>query len=271
MPTLLSGKINIDYTDDGEGTCVVLVHSSVSGSRQWHALVDVLKERYRVLAVNLFGYGETTPWSSSGQQSLYAQAQLVFALCGNIEGPIHLVGHSFGGSVALKAAAIMNGRVEKLVLLEPNPFFLLRQHGRTEAYLESRALRDHVKFFGSVGNWENVAERFANYWLGAGSWESMPEKRRVAFAASCAPNFYEWDAVMDEETTLEQWKEIPARTLVVSAKETVRPIREIIELLAGGCPNWSFVNISEGGHMAPLTHPELVNPIVRQFLDGENK
>ncbi len=117
-------------------------------------------------------------------------------------GPVHLVGHSFGASVALKGAAVLADRVATLILLEPNPFYLLKQHGRVEAFLEARALRDHVKCFGSVGDWMKVAERFANYWLGDGAWAAMPEKRRAAFAASLAPNFHEWDAVMDEETTL---------------------------------------------------------------------
>jgi hypothetical protein len=48
----------------------------------------------------------------------------------------------------------------------------------------------------------------------------MPEKRRAAFAESLPPNFHEWDAVMDEETTLEQWGKLEARTLVVSDAAT---------------------------------------------------
>jgi pimeloyl-ACP methyl ester carboxylesterase len=41
---------------------VVLVHGSVSGNRQWLTLTEALKDRYRVLAINLFGYGQTTRW-----------------------------------------------------------------------------------------------------------------------------------------------------------------------------------------------------------------
>ena len=94
----------------------------------------------------------------------------------------------------------------------------------------------------------------------------MPEKRRAAFTESLPPNFHEWDAVMDEQTTLEEWGAMTTRTLVVSDPATRRPIREIIELLAGACPNWTFRSLPGGGHMAPLTRPELVNPVVRGFL-----
>jgi pimeloyl-ACP methyl ester carboxylesterase len=266
MPVLTKGSLQIDYSDDGQGPPVVLIHSSVSANRQWRALVEALKDRHRLLAINLFGYGETTPWPAKSTQSLYAQVQLVLALCEDLAAPVHLVGHSFGGSVALKSAMLLGPRIGNLILLEPNPFYLLKQNGRTQAFLESRDLRDHVKCFGSLGDWPKVAERFADYWLGDGSWNAMPEKRRLAFADSLPPNFYEWDAVMEEETTVEELKAIPARTLVVSDAATRFPIREIIDILAKACPHWNFRTITGGGHMAALTHPELVNPIIQEFL-----
>ncbi len=267
MPVLSKGSLKIDHGDEGQGAPVVLIHSSVSANRQWRALAEALKDRYRVLAINLFGYGETTTWPGTSPQSLYAQAQLVLALCDGIGHPVHLVGHSFGGSVALKAATLLGPRVGRLILLEPNPFYLLKQGGRTQAYLEARSLRDHVKCFGSVGDWPKVAERFADYWLGEGSWSDMPENHRAAFAESLPPNFHEWDAVMDEETTVEEWKALSARTLVVSDKATRLPIQEIVDIFAKACPHWSFRYIAEGGHMAPLTRPDLINPIVCEFLD----
>jgi pimeloyl-ACP methyl ester carboxylesterase len=267
MPLASQGKLTLDYAEQGAGEPVVLLHSSVSGNRQWRALADTLSDRYRTIAVNLLGYGETTAWPGNTSQSLYAQASLVFLIPGIDAGPIHLVGHSFGAAVALKAALLLGERVKTLVLIEPNPFNLLRQEGRTEAFLEARALRDHVKCFGSLGDWEKVAERFADYWGGEGTWAAMAEKRRGAFAAALQPNFFEWDAVMGEETTLEQWESVRAKTLVMSDPRTRRPIREIVEILAEACPHWHFHSI-DGGHMAPLTRPELVNPVVRQFLDA---
>jgi pimeloyl-ACP methyl ester carboxylesterase len=268
MPLLSRGRLKIDYTDAGRGEPVVLIHSSVSANRQWRALTEALADRYRVLAPNLFGYGETTPWSGAAPQSLYAQAQLVVALCDGLDAPVHLVGHSFGGSVALKAAALLGPRVGHLILLEPNPFYLLEQHGRTEAFLEARSLCDHVKRFGALEEWTKVAERFADYWLGDGAWSAMPEKRRAAFVESLPPNFHEWDAVMGEKTPVEEWRALPARTLVVSDVATRRPIREIVAIFAEACPHWTFHSIAGGGHMAPLTHPELVNPVVRRCLDA---
>jgi pimeloyl-ACP methyl ester carboxylesterase len=245
----------------------MLVHSSVSGARQWRRLMDDLKADFHVRAVNLFGYGKTPPWSSEAPQSLEDQARLVkTALPANADS-VCLVGHSFGGSVAMKLAAGLSGRVTRLVLLETNPFYLLKQSGRVDAFAEAMELRDWVKKFGALGKWVMAAEQFANYWGGAGTWQNMPVERRNAFAKALKPNYFEWDAVMDETTPVEEWARLlPRSTLLVSDPNTVFPIREITAILRLSCPMWTYKEIAGGGHMAPLTRPDVINPLVRSFL-----
>ena len=259
----------VDFLEAGSGPAVMLVHSSVSGARQWRRLMDDLKAEFHVRAVNLFGYGKTAPWPGETLQTLDDQARLVeAALPANAE-EICLIGHSFGGSVAMKAAAQLSGRVIRLVLLETNPFYLLKQAGRAEAFAEAMELRNFIKKFGVLGEWSIAAEKFADYWGGAGSWQAMSPERRSAFADALKPNFFEWDAVMNETTPVERWAHLlPTATLVVSDPNTVRPIREITELLRQSCPMWTYKEIAAGGHMAPLTLPDLINPIVGSFLDA---
>jgi pimeloyl-ACP methyl ester carboxylesterase len=259
--------VQVDFLEAGSsGPVVMLVHSSVSGARQWRRLMDDLKDQFRVRAVNLFGYGKTPPWPNETRQSLDDQARLVEAALPADADEVYLVGHSFGGSVAMKAAARLKGRVSKLVLLETNPFYLLAQSGRTHAFAEAMEMRNCIKKFGALGQWENAAEKFADYWGGAGSWADMPPERRETFAQALKPNYFEWDAVTDETTSLAEWaRSLPRKTLVVSDPNTVLPIREIAALLRGSCPRWTFSEVA-GGHMAPLARPDVINPIVTSFL-----
>ena len=112
--------------------------------------------------------------------------------------PLTYVGHSFGGAVALKAASLLGSRAGRLVLFEPTLFYLLAQNGRDEAFHEAKALADHVRHFGALGDWPTASSRFADYWLGDGVWAAMPERRRTAFAAALPSAVYEFDAGLGE-------------------------------------------------------------------------
>ena len=69
----------------------------------------------------------------------------------------------------------------------------------------------------------------------------MSPERRQAFAEALKPNYFEWDAVMDETTSMEQWARLlPDATLIVSDPNTVLPIREITALLRQSCPKWIY-------------------------------
>ena len=62
---------------------------------------------------------------------------------------------------------------------------------------------------------------------------------------------------------------ITAETMVVWARDTKRPMIEAVEALRDRVPGWHYVELAEGGHMFPLTRPDLINPHVRAFLDGK--
>ncbi len=263
-----AAEIAVDFIEAGRtGPVVMLVHSSVSSARQWSRLTDDLKDWFRVRAVNLFGYGRTPAWPGGRMQSLDDQARLVEAALPRDARDIYLVGHSFGAVVAMKTAARLWGRVSKLVLIEANPFNLLAQHGRAEAFAEATALRDCVKAYGDRGEWDATAEIFADYWSGAGTWRDMRRERRGAFAQALKASSFEWDAVMNDVTSAAQWAAwLPEDTLLIADSRSALPMREITTILRRACPAWIYRDVPGAGHMAPLTRPELINPIVRTYL-----
>ena len=95
----------------------------------------------------------------------------------------------------------------------------------------------------------------------------MSDDRKTKFAQALKPNFYEWDAVMNEQTSLTEWeRDLPNCTTVLSAADTVQSIDAIIALLKENISGWNFERINQGGHMAIMTNPELLNPIVTAAL-----
>ncbi len=97
---------------------VVLLHSSGSSSRQWSALIERLSPRYDVRAVDLHGHGAQPAWPGRQPLALADEVTLVEPILREA-GPVHLVGHSYGGAVALKVAELHPQSVRSLVAYEP--------------------------------------------------------------------------------------------------------------------------------------------------------
>jgi hypothetical protein len=78
-----------------------------------------------------------------------------------------------------------------------------------------------------------AAEKFADYWTGAGTWREMSPDRRRAFSEALKPNFFEWDAVIDDTTPVEEWAALlPRATLLAFDPAGVWPTREIAAILS---------------------------------------
>ena len=77
------------------------------------------------------------------------------------------------------------------------------------------------------------------------------------------------DAVMNESTSIQKWKKhLPKETTVLSCRKTINSSSGIVELLSSNMLDWGFIEYEEEGHMAPLTHLQIVNPIIKDILSG---
>jgi len=261
------GPVRADFIEAGSGPVVMLVHSSMAGAKQWAALVPELETDFHVRAVNLFGYGATPAWPGTTRPSLDDYADLVAAAIPNWARDVTLVGHSFGGAVAMRVAQRERGRIGNLVLLEPSLFGLLQSSGRHEALAELHDLaHDTVHWIANCVP-EAAAETFIDYWCGAGAWAAMPEPKRAAILANIAHLPREWSAVLEDEidvATLQ--RSLPSQALLMWFENTARPSREVAEVITASFPCWLVAMIGHAGHMGPVTHANLVNPIIRDFL-----
>src|SRR4051812_17420050 len=92
--------------DEGTGAPVILLPSSGMSGRQWRKLQErLVRDGFRTIAVDPLGTGRSSPWPDGEPLHLADDVDVVSLLLERVGGRAHLVGHSFGGLIALRAAA----------------------------------------------------------------------------------------------------------------------------------------------------------------------
>lgn len=267
MPTMKAGPYEVDYTETGTGPAVLLLHSSAAGDRQWRKLMEELAGRYRLIAVNLFGYGATSKWPGERPMKLADQAALVMAAADLDPGPIAIIGHSLGGAVACEAALQLGKRVRVLALYEPILFYLLKQHGEKDAYADIETMTSACFPQMKRGDWQAFGHHFVDYWAGAGAWAATPDDRKARMLPMLPPIMHEWDSLGVDGRPIAEWGAIAAPVHLLHAADTKLSTKTIAALLHRAHPNWIFHELPAGGHLAPITRPDLVNPLLTKILD----
>jgi pimeloyl-ACP methyl ester carboxylesterase len=260
MPCVDVGGRRIEYLDAGSGDAVVLLHSSASSGAQWRSLAAQLSERYRVLAPDLYGYGASAAWPGHAPFALAHEAEIVHALLDQVGTQAHLVGHSYGGAVALHAARTRAGRFLSLVLIEPVAFYLLADRA------EIAAVAERVRRAVASGEYLDGCRDFYEYWSGPGSWDAVSPARRQAMAPLMAKVAIEFHAAFNEPAGLADHCRIAVPTLLLLGEHSPHPTRRICELLAATLRDARLRIVEGAGHMSPLTHRDAVNALIAEHL-----
>jgi pimeloyl-ACP methyl ester carboxylesterase len=269
MPTLEISGSRFEYLELGRGEPVVLVHGTGSASAQWRVLAEELSARYRVIAPDLYGYGASAPWPGRKAFALDCEAEIVLALLAHFGGRAHLVGHSYGGAVALQVARSHGDSLSTLTLIEPVAFHLLKE---TDAPIvaEITEVADNLAHALMSGEYVAGFGRFFNYWNGPEAFAQIPTEKRDALAARFPKVMLDFHATFNEPTRLEDFRSLAVPTLLMCGTRSPSPSRRICELLAGTLPAVQFKTLEGAGHMAPVTHPDQVNALIVAHLDSNS-
>ena len=256
------------FRDAGAGPGVVCLHSNASSSGQWRGLMELLAPKFHVLAADSYGAGKSPPWPAGRQVVLRDEVALlepVFARAGD---PFVLVGHSYGGAIALIAALTQPQRVRALALYEPTLFALLDAEspppndadGIKSAVIAAAAYLD-------AGDPDRAAEQFIDYWMGKGAWARTPQARKPPIAASVV-NIAGWaHALMKEPTPLAAFGALKVPVLYMTGSDSPASSLGVARLLTKALPNVEVVELEGMGHMGPVTHPDAVNATIARVLE----
>lgn len=244
---------------------VLCLHSSMSSAKQWAGLSAALPQR-QLVCPDLSGYGGTalptvSPWSLRAEAA-FALEQLPAAVK---SAPVDIVGHSYGGAVAMHLVRTGQLQCRRMVLFEPVAFHLLRLGADVDK--TAAALWQQVSDFShQLYQGDNAAALFLDHWQGAGFFASLPPRVQRAMAAQVAKVADDFQALADEPATLDSYRQqLSMPVLLLSGRHSRPSALYLAELLAAALPDIEH-RVVDAGHMAPVTHPQLVFPLISAFL-----
>jgi pimeloyl-ACP methyl ester carboxylesterase len=270
MTRLRTNDVEINYEETGAGEPVVLVHGSWSDHHNWDMVLGSLADSFHVVAYDRRGNGGSE--SVHGLRSDHEDD--LAALVASLDlGPAHLVGTSFGGSIALGLASRRPDLIAGVVVHEPPLLGLIADEPGVD-----RLLAPFAETVGTVvelardGDHAGAAELFVErVAFEPGTWPQLPESIRATMVAG-APAFVAeqsdpgW-AVIDTDALAELRRPV----LLSQGDESPPWFRMIVGTLEGVIEGSRVHTYAGAGHAPHLTHPGDYARVVSGFLSGESR
>jgi pimeloyl-ACP methyl ester carboxylesterase len=257
------------YIEMGSGEPVILLHGYFYDSLQWSKNLGALAARFKVYALDLWGFGYSTREPMDYGYPLYVRQLLKFLDVLGIE-KASLVGQSMGGGTAILFATQRLERVNKLVLVAsgglPNPQspvmriaglpgigeFLFGLKGSRRGILKANFIYDENKLT------DEYVEAVTRFQKVKGTTEVMLKVLRKRF----------WDTLSKEIHTLGKMS-LPV--LIVWGRQDksipVKLARDMHHILKGS----RLEIIDQAGHCPNDEQPEVFNRLALEFLSSKPK
>ena len=185
----------IDYDESGAGPTIVFVPGSCSTGAAWRPLITALASRFAAVITSLPGYGGTaerrTPIDPPMTREVEIVEEVVRRAAGPRDGPVHLVGHSFGGLVGLAVALRRRSPLASLTLVDAPAPGLLQAGDEMDHYRAFREMTDRYFADYMRGEPEAIAGMI-DFYGGTGVFASWPSRMREHAVATTSTNILDW-------------------------------------------------------------------------------
>jgi esterase len=255
---------DVAYVERGRGTPIVMIHGSLLDYRAFHPQMEPLGAHYRAIALSLRHYYPER-WDGRGAGFSHRQhaADVVAFVRMLGVGPVHLIGHSRGGVIALHVAKTSPDVVRTLVLAEPSAETIL---GPSDAGAGRRQQRvDTTLQMFERGDIEGGLQHFIDDVAGPGSWSKRTEPERQVFRDNA------WTLRGDLPRAQDPWtcqdaQQLGVPVLLVGGALSPPVYGRIIDVLASCARRTERVTIPNASHGMNRMNPSAFNTAVLNFL-----
>ena len=237
---------------------MVFIHGSFANAKSWRRIVDFIKNTNTCVTVDLPGHGGQQDPNDFDNPSLHPEFDTISS---NItdhpecEKGIHLIGHSYGGVVALAAAMNLDIPVKKLTLFEPVDVRVLPVFAQTTAYEEVVQFVEEYRL-AVKNNEKHACSRVIDFWGGPGSYAAIPKFIQDTMEPMTPNNIRHWDICKSEAPVLEDYQKINFPVHLVHGSCS-NPIAKLISIsLNENIPKSDLTVIQGASHFMITTHVE---------------
>lgn len=249
--------------DEGHGPSVLFVHGFPLSHIMWKAQLEAFAGKYRVIAPDLRGFGESDVTSGTVTMEQYADDLSALLDELRVSEPVVLCGLSMGGYIAWQFHQKYADRLRGLILCD------------------TRAIADTPE---GAENRKRLATM-------------VMENGSAAVASAMLPKLFSPETSDKQQAAIDQMRDTISKTapqgiaaaslgmaerpdvtpllpeittptlLIAGTDDSISPPEEM-RSIAAAMPNAAFVEVPNAGHMSPLENPEAVNQAIRNFLQS---
>jgi len=264
MPVLEIDDRRLSYEDYGSGPVALLIHGSPGNAKAWARVGERLADRYRVVAPDLPGYGETSAQPAGDEPEVGYASRLIEGLVRHVGPPAVTAGHSYGGVVVLALA--LRGRVPvgALAFFEPVALKVLPMAGELEAYAGAKAVFDEYIASFESGNGRAV-QRMIDFWFGAGAFEGMPEPLSTYLLRETGSNIKDVRATFRESYSTDAFRKLEMPVMTVVGERSPEITHLIARAIAAHAPRGTVAKLEMANHALTSTH---AGAVARMIADA---
>lgn len=259
------------YVERGSGPPVIFVHGALSDYRTWMPQLEAVAPRYRGIAYSRRCHYPNVSSAEAAGYSWERQLEDLTALLQLLDlGPVHLVGHSYGGALAFHMAQRHPEYVQSLVVGDPSVYsiFQLQAGARSLRDDQARGFEESLTLY-DAGQQEAAVRAFLQAVIGMDVLDQLPPRDR--------------DIVLDNAGTLgstlrtpleaapfvlEDVRRLQVPVLLITGSQSLPVWRTICDTMEGALPNSRLTVLGGASHGLQIERPDLFNEVLIDFLDS---
>ncbi|MGB7316892.1 MAG: alpha/beta hydrolase [Planktotalea sp.] len=245
----------------------LLLHCSLAHGGVYSKLGAAIGGAFSLTSFDQPGHGRAADWDDKGDM----QDRVTEMALDLLTEPMDVIGHSFGGTVALRLAVERPEMVRSLILIEPVMMAIAKADNPKAVDVLKQEMGPFYQAL-QDGELELATRLFTETYGDGRPWDSLPIEGRKALARRIHLIGANSRGVNEDHYNLiasRKLEQISAPTLVMDGCQGGPVMEGVCAGLAKRIANTTWVRISDGGHMVPLTRPEAVAREILQFISQQ--